>query len=374
MEVLQTVFELIIVVFIVSTMLGVGLNTTLGGLGNVFANGWFVLGALVANFVVIPLLGWGIAELFNLPTAAYIGLVLIAASAGGPFSVALNKNQKGDVVSGAAMMTVLALIGSVATPFIVNWIFDLSDAISGEIGSIDVGELVRTIVFLQVIPLIIGMTMRSLTPGAANSWLDPTNRVASVSFAAVLLGMVLGGFSSIIDLFGTRALLAGLVAGLAFFATGWLLSPGPQRLRSTAGFTAGVRNAAPVFVIALGSLAAVEGLVPAIIAMYLVMIATYLFLAAFFGKRHAEEPEDLTIVEGIGDTIEEVLVEAGITTLYELGSSSKEDLVVILEEGNVSVNINDPTTWPAQATLADLGEDEKLAVMQARLVGGVQPD
>jgi bile acid:Na+ symporter, BASS family len=370
MDVLQTLLTWVVVVFIASTMLGVGLSTTPRGLGNVFTKSWFVLGALVANLVVIPLLAWGVAELFDLPIAAYVALVLIGASAGGPFSVALNKNQKGYVVTGAAMMTVLALIGSVATPLIVNWIFDLSDVLPGSIGSINVGELVRAIVILQVIPLAIGMTMRSLTPSAAESWLGPTNRVAAFSFGGVLIGMVFGGFSSVMALFGSRALLAALLAGLLFFAAGWLLSPAPERLRSTAGFTASVRNAAPVFVIALGALEAIEGLIAAIIAMYLVMLVVYVFLAALFGRRNAQEPEDLKIVEGIGPEVEAALVAGGITTLYELGGASRDDLVVILEEGDISVNINDPATWPKQASLAALGEDEELAALQARLAAG----
>ncbi len=374
MEVLQTVFEAVVVIFIVATMFGVGLSTTFGGLGNVFTNGWFVLGALVASLLAIPLLGWGIAELFNLPTASYIALVLLAASAGGPFSVALNKNQKGDVVSGAAMMVLLALIGSVATPLIADWLFGLSDTVSGAVGSINVGELVRTIIILQVIPLFLGMSMSTWTPGTASSWNPPVERVASVSFIAVMAGMLLGGFRDMIALFGTRTLLAAAVAGLLFFAAGWLLSPGPERLRSTGGFVGGVRNVAPVLVIALGAFADVEGLVPAIITILLVTLILNLFLASYLGNRHAQDPEDLTIVEGIGPEIETVLHDAGITTLYELGTTSSGEIEIILTESDLALNLARPGTWPRQASLAAMGEDNQLARLQEELIGGVEPD
>ena len=43
MEVLQTVFEALVVIFIVATMFGVGLSTTFSGLGTVFKNTWFNL-------------------------------------------------------------------------------------------------------------------------------------------------------------------------------------------------------------------------------------------------------------------------------------------------------------------------------------------
>jgi len=356
MEAIEVIFNAVLITFIVSTMFGVGLSTTFSGLGSVFTNGWFVLGALVASLIAIPLLGWGIAELFNLPTASYLALVLIAASAGGPFSVALNKNQKGDVVAGAAMMTLLAIIGSVATPLIVDWILGLADGFTVDI-DINTGELVRTIVVLQVIPLFVGMSMSTWIPSTASKWNPPMQRIASLTFVAVMLGIVVGGFSDVIDLFGTRTLVAGLVAGLAFFGAGWILSPGPERLRSTAGYVAGVRNAAPVFVIALGAFATVDGLIPAVITILLVNLVVYLVLAAWLGNRHAQEPEDLQIVEGIGPEAEAALYDAGITTLYELGTTSTDEIEVILTESDISVSLVNPATWSRQASLAAMGED-----------------
>jgi BASS family bile acid:Na+ symporter len=370
MDVIEVLFQWLVVIFIVATMFSVGLTTTLDDLGKVFGNAWFVVGALVASLVVVPLLGLGIAELFDLPTPAYIALVLVGASAGGPFSAALNKNQKGDVLTGAAMMTMLALIGSVATPIIANWLFGLTDTVSGSVGDIAVGELVRTIVILQIIPLAIGMAMRSLTPRVAASWSPGAGRIASVSFAGVLLGIVLGGFSAMIDLLGTRTLLAALVAGVAFFAAGWLLSPGPEQLRSTAGFVAGVRNAAPVLVIVYAAFSGVEGIVPALIAIYLVVLAVYLPLAAWLGNRHAAQPDDLTVIEGIGPAIEGVLNHAGITTLYELSTTDAGDLEIILTGSDVQLNLHEPDTWPVQASLAVDGKAEELAAFQDHLKGG----
>ncbi len=373
MDVIEVLFQWLVVIFIVATMFSVGLRTRLSDLGKVFGNAWFVVGALVASLVVVPLLGLGIAELFDLPAPAYIALVLIGASAGGPFSAALNKNQKGDVVTGAAMMTMLALVGSVATPIIADWLFGLTDTVSGSVGGIQVGELVLTIIILQVVPLAIGMTMRSLTPHVASSWSPGADRVASVSFAGVLLGIVLGGFSAMIDLFGTRTLLAALVAGVAFFAAGWLLSPGPEQLRSTAGFIAGVRNAAPVLVIVYAAFTDVEGVLSSLIAIYLVVLAIYLPLAAWLGSRHAAQPDDLTVIEGIGPVIEEVLNDAGITTLYELSNTNTVDLEVILSGSDVQLNLAEPNTWPRQSGLAVDGKDEELAALQDRLKGGRPP-
>jgi bile acid:Na+ symporter, BASS family len=70
MEILSTAFSLVLVVFIVSMMLAAGLSATIASLGQVFRKFWLVILALVVNFVLIPLLGWGVAELFALATPA----------------------------------------------------------------------------------------------------------------------------------------------------------------------------------------------------------------------------------------------------------------------------------------------------------------
>ncbi|MFF7371873.1 hypothetical protein [Streptomyces tricolor] len=64
--------------------------------------------ALIANMVVIPLTGWGLGALLGLPSAAFIALILVASSPGGPFGAKLAMVQKGDVIAGAAMQVLLA--------------------------------------------------------------------------------------------------------------------------------------------------------------------------------------------------------------------------------------------------------------------------
>jgi predicted flap endonuclease-1-like 5' DNA nuclease len=80
------------------------------------------------------------------------------------------------------------------------------------------------------------------------------------------------------------------------------------------------------------------------------------------------EPDDLTVIEGIGPKISSIFQAAGITTFAQLAETSVERLQAILDEADI--RLGDPATWPEQAGLAAAGEWEKLEALQEELQGG----
>jgi predicted flap endonuclease-1-like 5' DNA nuclease len=80
------------------------------------------------------------------------------------------------------------------------------------------------------------------------------------------------------------------------------------------------------------------------------------------------KPDDLSIVEGIGPKINQVLHAAGIQSLAQLEDSDAAVLKEILT--SAGVRLADPTTWPEQARLAAAGDMETLKALQASLKGG----
>jgi large subunit ribosomal protein L17 len=84
--------------------------------------------------------------------------------------------------------------------------------------------------------------------------------------------------------------------------------------------------------------------------------------------------DDLTIVEGIGPKIAEVLAAAGIATYAELAKTDAEKVKEILTEAGSNFNTADPTTWAEQAQLAADGKIEELEKLKADLDGGKKVD
>ncbi|MER5389181.1 hypothetical protein [Saccharopolyspora sp. NPDC002686] len=285
MDALHLVLNAVTVIFIAATMFAAGLRATVPALRGVFADIPLLLLALIANMVVIPLLGWGIGALFGLPAAAFIALVLIASSPGGPFGAKLATVQRGDVVAGAAMQVLLASLGSLTFAPTANAILTVADI--GTKVSLDVGALVRTVALLQLVPFAIGLLLRRYAEPTAQSWQSTAAAVSNVTFLIVLAGMLLGSWRDVADLFGSLALLAGFLLAAFAFAVGTLLATGPITRRTTMGGVASVRNAGPALAAIGLAFADQPAVLGALAAILLSGLAAALPIATLLSKRRS---------------------------------------------------------------------------------------
>ncbi|MEV0087358.1 hypothetical protein [Saccharopolyspora sp. NPDC050642] len=277
-------------IFIAATMFAASLGTTISALQDIFADLPLLLLVLLGNLVVLPLLGWGIGALLGLPTAAFIALILVASSPGGPFGAKLAMVQSGDVVAGAAMQVLLASVGSLTFGPTANGILTIAKVGPGV--SFDVGALVLTVAILQLIPFAVGLLLRRCTPAVARSWHPATAKVSNVTFLIVLAGMLLGNWRDVVALLGSLTLLAGFALATAAFVAGTLLATGPAVRRTTMGSVAAVRNVGPALaavVIAFGDEPALLG---ALAAVLLAGLAAALPIAAILGLRRSKTRSD----------------------------------------------------------------------------------
>ncbi len=80
---------------------------------------------------------------------------------------------------------------------------------------------------------------------------------------------------------------------------------------------------------------------------------------------------DLKIIEGIGEKIESILKNSGITTWNQLAQSNSDHIKeILLAEGGSGYQIHEPRTWPRQAQLAFEGKWKELKEYQDELKGG----
>lgn len=80
--------------------------------------------------------------------------------------------------------------------------------------------------------------------------------------------------------------------------------------------------------------------------------------------------DDLTIVEGVGPKIAELLNAAGITTFAQLADADDATVQQVLTEAGPRFNVHDAATWNEQAALARDGKMDELKELQDRLKGG----
>ncbi len=89
--------------------------------------------------------------------------------------------------------------------------------------------------------------------------------------------------------------------------------------------------------------------------------------AAGFNLRHAD---DLTIIEGIGRHVEELLRSHDITSFAQLAHRRVAELHAILEDGGPHFRYTQPAPWPRQALLASENRWAELRALQAERLDG----
>ena len=83
------------------------------------------------------------------------------------------------------------------------------------------------------------------------------------------------------------------------------------------------------------------------------------------------DPDDLKIIEGIGNKIEELLNKEGIHTFEQMAETSVIRIGGILKKAGPRFQLHDPSSWPRQAELAKDGKWEELQQLKNNLISGI---
>jgi len=151
-----------------------------------------------------------------------------------------------------------------------------------------VADLIKAVAFLQIVPFAVGILTRHWAEVQALEWNEYAKKVSGNTFLAVLALAILGTWQTIIDLIGSRTLIAGIVFSVIAIAAGYLISSGGRRTRTATALIQPGSNAGPAFAavaIAFNNDPLILGATSAIIFMQLV-VGT--LVAGYMGKDGAE--------------------------------------------------------------------------------------
>lgn len=228
--------------FVVSSMLAMGSGLLLGQIIEPLRNVWLVVFGLVANFVLMPLGAFVLARLLRLDEQFGIGLLVLGCAAGAPFLPKLAQLAKGNLPFAVGMMVVLMVITVAYLPIVLPLL------LPGV--KINPLQIAQSLVILMLLPLAVGLFLRARLEAIAASvkpWLDWLSNISLILLIALIST---ANIDKVIQVFGTRGILAGLLFIAFGFCVGWLLGgPGNDTRRVLALGTA-QRNIAAALVVA----------------------------------------------------------------------------------------------------------------------------
>ncbi|UUZ60077.1 bile acid:sodium symporter family protein [Nocardioides sp. B-3] len=143
--------------------------------------------ALICQLVVLPAICFGIVLLFDLPPFLGIGLLLLSASPGGTTANLFSHLFRGDVALNITLTAINSIVAIATLPIITNLAigyFDQSDNVT-----MPLAEVVKVFALI-LIPVGIGMLVRSKSPGFAQRMDKPVRMASAVIPAVLVLGIL----------------------------------------------------------------------------------------------------------------------------------------------------------------------------------------
>ena len=188
-------------VFVLSSMLAMGLGLKVAQITAPLRNLRLVAMSLLANFAVMPLGAIVLARVLRLDEPLGVGLLLLGVAAGAPFLPKLAQIAKGNLAFAVALMVLLMVITVGYLPLV------LPILLPGV--SVNPVKIARSLVLLMLLPLAGALAVNAKLPAAAARAKPLFDRLSSLGLVLVVLLLVVVNFNDVLSLFGTRAILAG---------------------------------------------------------------------------------------------------------------------------------------------------------------------
>ena len=140
----------LIVPLIQIIMFGMGTTLNIKDFKRVFTMPWPVFIGIFLQFTVMPLLGCGIAMLFNFEPEVAAGIILIGSCPGGVASNLMTYLAKGNVALSVTMTSCSTLISPLMTPCLMK-------TLAGRLVPIDFVAMMFSILNMIIVPIVAGL-------------------------------------------------------------------------------------------------------------------------------------------------------------------------------------------------------------------------
>jgi BASS family bile acid:Na+ symporter len=237
----STIAALSGLLFVVSSMLGMGLSLTTAQIIQPLKNIRLVILALLANFVLVPLLAFGITHLIPMDQSLQIGLIVLSTVAGAPFLVKEVQAAKGDLALAVGLMFLMMVVTIVYVPLVLPLLLPGIE--------VNPWDIAKSLIVTMLIPIILGLIIRASSPEDAQHWAPLMNKVSTIGLLVMLVTGLGLNISNIISLIGSGGFLALLLFVAGSFAIGFIFGGKNPGGRSVLGLGTAQRNVAAAILV-----------------------------------------------------------------------------------------------------------------------------
>ena len=260
-------------------MLGMGLTLKASDFIQVMQHPKWVLIGIGLQFVVMPILGWGLAQLFQLPPLFAVGMILVSCCPGGTASNVIAYLAKAEVALSVSITALSTLTAIIFTPF-------LTLQLSGNYLDVPTEGLFYSTLKVVFIPVLSGVLLNRYLP-KITSRIVPFAPPLAVLLISLIVGSIVGQGKGVILDSGLNLLLALISLHSFGFLIGFLISLGlfkNWKIAKTISIEVGMQNSGLGVVLARENFSSPLVAIPAALSSLVHSLLGSLFVVIFKNK------------------------------------------------------------------------------------------
>jgi BASS family bile acid:Na+ symporter len=228
-------------------MFGMGTELSLKDFAQVMRMPKGVFIGTVCHYIIMPLVGFALAHLFNFPGEIAAGIILIGCCPSGLASNVMCYLAKANLALSVSVTTVSTLLAPFLTPLLMKML-------GGSYVEVDLWAMVWDITKIVILPIAAGLGFHYMVRGKA-AWLDKAMPIVSmVGIALVLLVIIAAGRDNLLKV-GGLLIVATFIHNMSGYFLGYWsarLLKFPERDCRTIALEVGMQNAGLASALAKG--------------------------------------------------------------------------------------------------------------------------
>ncbi|MDO9357382.1 MAG: bile acid:sodium symporter family protein [Polaromonas sp.] len=258
-------------------MFGLGLSLSTQDFTRLLKHPKAVMVALVLQIVVLPAACYALIVALKVPPLFAVGLMLLAASPGGISANLFSHLFGGNVAMNISLTAINTVLSIITLPLISNWAI-ATFAKTGQVVPLQTGKVVE-VILVVLVPVVIGMWVRTWKPGFAAKSEKPMKVFSAVVLAVVAIGALVKEWQALSTSFASVG-PAVVAFNLLSLLAGYYLSraAGLDKAMSTAiSYEIGIHNSTLAIFVALAVLDNFQLALPAAIYSVSMYVTATLF-------------------------------------------------------------------------------------------------
>ena len=241
----RSLVPILVPIFVISTMLHVGLTQSPRDILNCLGDWPFVLKMVVANFVAAPLLMYVLLRVTSFHPALDAGLIVFSLCAGAPFLIKLTQTADHDLALGASTMLLLMVLTVPYVPLVLPRVLEGL--------SVDAWGIAKELLLQLILPIAVGMAAVRIARSVTERVTPAVAKLGTIALYAVIAATLIGYWPNTRGILGSGAILVGLVFVAGAFGIGYVAGRGADHLEDVGGLATAQRNTAAALIIATQS-------------------------------------------------------------------------------------------------------------------------